>query len=176
MSNARIHLFAILLVTTRERVTIPVVKIRISIASLLIALGGFVPASLDAGTIPNQSANLDNVTGTCNSPDTPTSNPSAGSCKVSYEITSWFFNCFTATVKIQNQGTTPVKNWAVQWNYSGNQCISNTWNGYALQSGKLVRVACADCNNSIPAGGTVSFNLMACYSGSNLTPTVFTVQ
>lgn len=135
-------------------------------------------ASAFAGTAPNQSANLINVNNGPVSPvqaPTPTPAPTK-SYQVCYAIIGAGCDGFIALVTIQNTGGAPIKGWTVRWNYAGNQKVIYSWDGDAAQSGKTVSVANASCNQTIPAGGSACFGLQACYSGSNVSPTVFSLQ
>jgi hypothetical protein len=80
-------------------------------------------------------------------------------------------------VTIKNNSSAPVNGWKLVWRFSGNQQISNLWNGSVTQNGTEVTVTNASYNESIGAsGGTVNFGFNLSYSGSNAKPTSFTLN
>ena len=66
---------------------------------------------------------------------------------------------------------------ALTWVYSGNQQLTQSWNGNYTQSGKSVTITNASWNGTVAAGATVSgIGFNANYSGTNINPTVFYVN
>lgn len=45
-----------------------------------------------------------------------------------YQVTNQWNNGFTAAVKITNTSNTPVNGWSINWQYAGDNRISNSWN------------------------------------------------
>ena len=45
-----------------------------------------------------------------------------------YQVTNQWNNGFTAAIKITNSGTSAINGWSVNWRYSGDNRISNSWN------------------------------------------------
>lgn len=99
-----------------------------------------------------------------------------GNCQVTYTVTNDWGNGFTADVAVKNLSGAAWSNWNVGWNFSGNQQITNLWNGTLAQSGQQVQVTNAGWNGTVAAGGTVSFGFQASYSGANAKPATFSVN
>ncbi|MFZ5988829.1 MAG: GH12 family glycosyl hydrolase domain-containing protein [Bacillota bacterium] len=114
---------------------------------------------------------------------TPVSSPTAtppsggsGSCSVSYVVQNNWGSGATVSVTIKNNSSTPINGWTLNWTYSGNQKITNIWNGSYSQSGTSVTVKDMGYNGYIPANGSVNFGFNISYSGSNSNPTSFTLN
>jgi hypothetical protein len=113
-----------------------------------------------------------------NTPIIPTATPTTGSgasCVVSYVKDDWGSG-FTANLTIANNGSTAINGWTLAWSFSGNQTITNLWNGAYTQSGQSVSVTNLGYNGSIPVNGNVNFGFNANYSGSNAIPANFTLN
>ncbi|TDV54090.1 cellulase family glycosylhydrolase [Actinophytocola oryzae] len=99
----------------------------------------------------------------------------AFACRVDYSVSEWGAG-FSATVKVDNLGTSAVSGWTVTYSYAGNQTLQQGWNGTWSQSGRQVTVTNASWNATIPAGGSVSPGANFGYSGTNAAPTDFAVN
>jgi endoglucanase len=99
----------------------------------------------------------------------------AFACRVDYTTNDWGVG-FTATVKVDNVGTSAVNGWTVTYSYAGNQALQQGWNGDWTQSGHQVTVKNVSWNATIPAGGSVSPGAQFSYSGTNVAPTDFAVN
>lgn len=110
----------------------------------------------------------------------PTPTPTTGApavCQVRYTITSQWPGGFTADVVLKNNGAAPLNGWTVVWTFTGNQVITNLWNGAKTQNGQSVQVANLGYNNLIGAnGGTQGFGFQGTFSGTNAVPSSFTVN
>jgi hypothetical protein len=95
-----------------------------------------------------------------------------GTVTATYHVDNDWGSGFTATVTINNTGTTATKGWKVTWTYAGSQKITNSWNGTVTQSGAAVTATNVGYNGAIPAGGSASFGFQGTYTGSNAAPTV----
>ena len=96
---------------------------------------------------------------------------------VGYSIINDWGSGATVNVTITNNSGTAISGWTLAWAFSGNQKISNLWNGGYTQSGTSVSVTNLNYNGNIAAnGGTVSFGFNLTYSGSNAKPTSFTLN
>src|SRR5262245_1656046 len=89
----------------------------------------------------------------------------AFACRVDYSTNDWGSG-FSATVKVNNVGTSSVSGWTVTFSYAGNQALQQGWNGTWSQSGRQVTVTNASWNASVPAGGSVSPGANFSYSGT----------
>ncbi len=111
---------------------------------------------------------------------TPTVSPTPTietGCAISYLILNDWGNGATINVTIKNNTSLPINSWTLVWNFSGNQQITNLWNGVHAQDNSFVSVANESYNNIIPAnGGTVDFGFNIAYSGTNVKPSGFTLN
>ncbi|MDW5326959.1 PHB depolymerase family esterase [Plantactinospora sp. KLBMP9567] len=108
-------------------------------------------------------------------PPTTTPPPSAGACRVGYTANSWTGG-FTASVTVANTSTAAVNGWTVQWNWPGNQQVTNAWNATVTQSGPQVTARNVSYNAAIGIGASVTFGVQGTYSGANQAPTQFTLN
>jgi RHS repeat-associated protein len=97
-----------------------------------------------------------------------------GGYTVDYVIRTDWGTGATVDVTITNNGSAPINGWTLSWNFSGNQKITQVWNGTYTQGGTAVSVSNVSYNGTIGAnGGIVSFGFNLSYSGNNLKPTIF---
>ncbi|MFK0157246.1 glycoside hydrolase family 48 protein [Streptomyces sp. NPDC090499] len=96
-------------------------------------------------------------------------------CSVDYGTNDWGTG-FTADLTITNRGTDAISGWTLTYAYTGNQKLSNGWNGTWSQSGTSVTVQNASYNGTIAAGAAVSTGAQFSYTGSNAAPTGFAVN
>ncbi|MFF5024629.1 glycoside hydrolase family 48 protein [Streptomyces collinus] len=96
-------------------------------------------------------------------------------CSVDYRTNDWGSG-FTADLTITNRGTAAIDGWTLTYGYTGNQKLSNGWNGTWSQSGQTVTVKNASYNGTIAAGGAVSAGAQFGYSGPNTAPASFAVN
>ncbi|KAB8145973.1 glycoside hydrolase [Chloroflexia bacterium SDU3-3] len=109
-------------------------------------------------------------------PVVPTATPVSGaSCQVSYVVNQWNTG-FTANVTIKNTGSSTVSGWTLAWTFPNSQQVTNAWNTTLTQSGASVTAKDAGWNGTIAPGGTSNFGFQANYSGSNATPSNFTLN
>src|SRR5437660_5199374 len=78
---------------------------------------------------------------------TTTSASAATGCQGTYSITSQWNTGFGASVSITNLGS-PVSSWTAAWTFSGNQQVTQLWNGAVSQSGQSVTVTNASYTGS----------------------------
>ncbi|MBC7272896.1 MAG: cellulose binding domain-containing protein [Streptomyces sp.] len=96
-------------------------------------------------------------------------------CSVDYKTNDWGSG-FTADLTITNRGTDVIDGWDLTYSYSGNQRLTNGWNGTWSQSGQTITVRNAAYNGRIAAGAAVSTGAQFTYSGSNAAPASFAVN
>ncbi|PBC60135.1 cellulose 1,4-beta-cellobiosidase [Streptomyces sp. Tue6028] len=96
-------------------------------------------------------------------------------CSVDYKTNDWGSG-FTADLTITNRGTDAITGWTLSYAYTGNQTLTNGWNGAWSQSGRTVTVKNADWNGTIAAGAAVTTGGQFTYSGTNTAPTSFAVN
>lgn len=91
-------------------------------------------------------------------------------------VTSGWDTGFIANMVIGNTGSTPIDGWTLAFSFSGNQQITNLWNGAVTQNGTSVSVTNLSYNEVIPPGGTTALGFQAAFSGTRTSPTSFTVN
>ncbi|MFR9798825.1 glycoside hydrolase family 48 protein [Streptomyces sp. MS06] len=96
-------------------------------------------------------------------------------CSVDYTTNDWGSG-FTADLTLTNRGTAAVDGWTLTYAYSGDQQLSNGWNGVWSQSGKAITVDNASWNGTIAAGAAVTTGAQFSYSGTNTAPTSFAIN
>jgi cellulose 1,4-beta-cellobiosidase len=93
-------------------------------------------------------------------------------CRVDY-VKAWEGgNGFGANVTINNLGAA-INGWELEFNFPGNQQISNGWIARWSQSGQAVSAVNESWSALIPAGGSLTLGFNATFSGSNQNPTTF---
>jgi hypothetical protein len=123
---------------------------------------------------PTQSVTPTNSPSPSNLPS-PSPSATSGAYSVTYTQNDWGSGA-TVSVTIANNGATVIDGWTLGWTFSGNQKITNMWNGRYTQNGTSVSVTNQTYNSTIPARGTVSFGFNISYSGTNAKPTGFTLN
>jgi hypothetical protein len=96
-------------------------------------------------------------------------------CSVDYRTNDWGSG-FTADLTLTNRGTDAINGWTLTYAYTGNQKLSNGWNGTWSQSGTAITVTNATYNGTIAAGAAVSTGAQFSYSGTNTAPTSFAIN
>ncbi|MFQ6147529.1 glycoside hydrolase family 48 protein [Streptomyces seoulensis] len=96
-------------------------------------------------------------------------------CSVDYKTNDWGSG-FTADLTLTNRGTDALNGWTLTYGYSGDQKLTNGWNGSWSQSGQSVTVKNASYNGTIAAGAAVTTGAQFTYSGTNTAPTSFAVN
>jgi cellulose 1,4-beta-cellobiosidase len=124
-------------------------------------------------------------TGPTNTPVGPTATftrtntppPGGGTCAVTYTNQNDWGSGATINVTVKNNGTTAINGWTLAWTFAGNQAINQMWSAAYTQSGASVSVTNLGYNGNLPAnGGTATFGFNLSYSGSNVSPTNFTLN
>ncbi|MFY1695404.1 MULTISPECIES: glycoside hydrolase family 6 protein [unclassified Solwaraspora] len=95
----------------------------------------------------------------------------AAGCRVTYTVNQWNTG-FTANLAVTNLGD-PLSSWNLEFDYSGNQRVTQAWNSEFTQSGTRVTLRNAAWNGSLGTNATVNPGFNASYSGTNTAPTVF---
>lgn len=95
---------------------------------------------------------------------------------MSYVVQNQWTTGFTTSVTITNTGTTTINGWTLAFTFSGNQQVTQGWNAVFTQQGSKVTVKDAGYNGSIAAGTSVSPGFNGTWSGSNVSPTAFTLN
>ena len=104
--------------------------------------------------------------------------PGAGGtapCNIRYVQNSWS-NGFTADVFITNTGTATTDGWTLTFRFTENQTITGRWNATVTQNQQTVTATPSDHNRTIAPNTTVSFGFQGTHTGSNPSPTAFTLN
>ncbi len=99
-----------------------------------------------------------------------------GGCLVTWQVYSDWGQGFVTGITVTNKGSSAINGWTLAWTFTGNQQITNLWNGMLSQSGQSIRVANASYNTTITAGGNQMLGFQAAYSGTNQRPATFTLN
>ncbi|MGW8362678.1 glycoside hydrolase family 9 protein [Streptomyces wedmorensis] len=97
-------------------------------------------------------------------------------CAVTYTVNNVWNTGFTATVTVKNTGPTAVDGWQLAWAYPGGQRVTSAWNATVTQNGTTVSARDAAWNKALPPGATTSFGVQGTHSGTNPSPTTFTLN
>ena len=95
----------------------------------------------------------------------------ASGCSVVYTVNQWNTG-FTANLAITNLGET-INGWKVEFDYTGDQTVTQSWNGVHSQTGKHVTIVNADYNRTLSGKGVVNAGFIGTYSGTNAAPASF---
>ncbi len=156
----------------------------------LLSLGGPTPTPTATATPTPRPTTTPTATPTPRPTTTPTATPtpsptltptatptpsSGGSCKVSYTTNQWPGG-FTANMTVTNTSATAINGWTLVFTFPSSQQVTQGWNGTFTQQGSKVSIANASYNGSLPAGSTVNPGFNGSWSGSNPSPTAFTLN
>jgi cellulose 1,4-beta-cellobiosidase len=95
----------------------------------------------------------------------------AAGCTVTYSANSWN-NGFTANLSVTNLGDA-LSSWTLEFDFAGNQQVTQGWSATVTQSGKHVTAKNASWNGTLATNASTSFGFNASYSGTNDSPTTF---
>ncbi|SCG56839.1 fibronectin type III domain-containing protein [Micromonospora rifamycinica] len=109
-------------------------------------------------------------------PTGPTTSPPGPTCAVTYQKQAEWPGGFVTNVTIGNTATTTVDGWTLAFTFPGDQRITTLWSATYTQSGSAVTIRNAGWNGTIAAGASVSFGFQGTWSGSNASPTAFSLN
>jgi len=95
----------------------------------------------------------------------------AAGCKVTYTVNQWDTG-FTANMSVTNLGDA-LNGWTLEWDFAGDQKVTQGWSGEFSQSGKHVTVKNPSWGGTLATGGTATPGFNGSYSGTNQIPTEF---
>jgi cellulose 1,4-beta-cellobiosidase len=104
----------------------------------------------------------------------PSMASAAPGCKVVYAANSWPGG-FTANINVTNLGDA-LTSWKLEFDYAGDQKVTQAWNATSSQSGKHVTLSNAAWNGGLGSNATVNPGFQGTYSGTNVDPTSFTLN
>jgi hypothetical protein len=99
---------------------------------------------------------------------------SSPACSVAYQVSQWASG-FDLSITITN-GASPITAWTLEYAYSGNQQLTDGWDGNWSQSGGTVTVTNASWNGTLATGAGTTIGAVFSYSGANAPPTAFTLN
>ncbi|MFK3980932.1 PQQ-dependent sugar dehydrogenase [Micromonospora sp. NPDC050397] len=102
--------------------------------------------------------------------------PPALACAVDYRVDSQWGTGFTASVTVTNTGTEPIDGWTLIWSFAGTQRAGTFWNSSGSQQDGTVTARNANWNGVIAPGASVTFGFLGSSSGTNASPTAFTLN
>ena len=94
---------------------------------------------------------------------------------MSFRLDDWG-NSFNANVTVTNGSREVIDGWALEFDFVGTQTINSAWNAVVTQSGRSVTASSPSWNQTIPAGGSVSFGMNGASSGTNGVPAAFSLN
>jgi cellulose 1,4-beta-cellobiosidase len=103
-----------------------------------------------------------------------TASAATAGCSVNYTVNQWDSG-FTAQITLTNTGPA-LSTWTLGWTFAGNQKVTQGWNATITQNGQAVTAKDLGYNGAIATGGTASFGFNGSYSGTNTSPTAFTLN
>lgn len=99
----------------------------------------------------------------------------AAGCRVDYSVPSQWPGGFGANVQVTNLGDA-LSGWELRFSFGAGQSVTQAWNGTVTQSGAAVTVRNASWNGALATNGTASFGFNGAFTGSNPSPTAFTLN
>ncbi|MEV0152468.1 glycoside hydrolase family 9 protein [Micromonospora sp. NPDC050686] len=107
---------------------------------------------------------------------TTTAPPAGGNCTVGYVSSGWDTG-FTANITVTNTGTTTINGWTLAFTFpSTGQKAGAGWSANITQTGTAVTASNVAYNGTIAPGASVSFGFNGTHTGTNPTPTTFTLN
>jgi cellulase/cellobiase CelA1 len=106
----------------------------------------------------------------------PTPTPATGFCMVHYQLNSQWTGGFSGSLTMTNTGTTAYNGWVLQFTFSGDQQITQIWNGSIRQSGETVTISNLSYNAGIAPGGSTNLGFNGTWTHNDSPPTSFTLN
>ncbi|GAA1754942.1 glycoside hydrolase family 6 protein [Streptomonospora arabica] len=97
----------------------------------------------------------------------------AEGCEVEYSVTNEWSSGFSASVSVTNLGDS-LDGWQLEWDFPGDQQVTNGWSGDFNQSGQHVTVSNTSWNGTLDTDGSVQFGFNG--SGAGDVPSEFTLN
>ena len=140
----------------------------------------YTDTGLTAATAYSYTVRAKDAAGNVSSPSsalsvTTKSSTTTGSCKVTYNASSWNTG-FTASVRVTNTGTTTLNGWTLSFQFSNGQTVQQGWSADWSQSGSTVTAKNAAWNGTLAPGQTADIGFNGAHNGTNTNPTGFTLN
>jgi endoglucanase len=97
-------------------------------------------------------------------------------CRVDYTVHGTWPGGFVTQVTVTNTGVSPVNGWTVDWSFTGNQALRNSWSVDATEQGATVSARNLSWNSRIDPGRSVTFGFVGSTSLANPAPELFTLN
>lgn len=94
-------------------------------------------------------------------PTTPTTPPSSGACTANYRVVDTWAGGFKAEIDVRNGGSSAIRGWTVRWTFSGGQTIRESWSTTLSTGGSSYTARPVSYNETIAAGGSTTFGIVA---------------
>lgn len=132
-------------------------------SSAMTSTRSSVPASSSRSSVASSAVLSSKATSNSSSSSSSKSSSSssrssspATNASCSYLVNSDWGSGFTATIRIKNNGTSPINGWSLNWSYSDATRITNTWNAN-LTGNNPYAASGLSWNSSIQPGQSVEF-------------------
>jgi cellulose 1,4-beta-cellobiosidase len=99
----------------------------------------------------------------------------AAGCRVTYTANSWNTG-FTGNISVTNLGDPITNGWRLEWDFAGNQRVTQGWSGTFTQTGQHVSVQNPSWAQSLGTNASASLGFNADYSGTNAAPASFSLN
>jgi cellulose 1,4-beta-cellobiosidase len=99
----------------------------------------------------------------------------AAGCSVTYSITNQWTPGFQGSVAVRNVGDA-WSSWSLTFSFANGQTVQQGWGGRWAQSGANVTVTNEAWNGNVANGGSLSLGFIGNWSGTNSSPTSFSVN
>lgn len=89
----------------------------------------------------------------------------ASAAKCEYIVVNDWGSGFTASIRITNNGSAPVADWALSWNYSDGSRVTSSWNA-SVAGANPYTAAPVNWNSNIAVGANIEFGVQGTNGGS----------
>ncbi|GHJ26065.1 endoglucanase [Streptomyces hygroscopicus subsp. sporocinereus] len=96
-------------------------------------------------------------------------------CTADYQVGNDWGTGFTATVTLTNRGPA-LNGWRLGFSFTGDQKVTQGWNGSWSQSGTAVTAKDAGWNAALGTGASTTIGFNGSYTGTNAAPRDFTLN
>ncbi|MFC6082446.1 cellulose binding domain-containing protein [Sphaerisporangium aureirubrum] len=135
-----------------------------------------VVARDDAGNLSFPSNAATYVNPSPSPSPTPSATPTPAICAVTYNTRNWASG-FAADVTVKNTGSAPVDGWRLAFGFpTSTQRLTSGWSATWAQSGTSVSATDVAWNKTIRPGQSIRIGFTGSHSGSNPSPTTFTLN
>ncbi|MEM6794691.1 MAG: cellulose binding domain-containing protein [Acidobacteriota bacterium] len=91
---------------------------------------------------------------------------SSSSCE--FVVSNEWDSGFTATIRINNDGTSAIDGWQVSWEFTDGSAVDNLWNANLVTTGSSYSASNLDWNGVIQPGQSAEFGFVGSKGGSSV--------